>query len=126
MQAMLRSQPWVRLFSLVLLLLLAACATQRVDWGARLGQMSHDEAVMELGPPDKEATLSDGTRVAEWLTHRSGSAGYVGYVGGYGRYHPYYGPAYYYDGHAVPDREYWLRLTFGPDDRLSDWLRVVR
>ena len=29
----------------------------------------------ELGPPDKQAKLSDGRTVAEWITHRSGGSG---------------------------------------------------
>jgi hypothetical protein len=100
-----------------------------VDWDGRLGQYSYDQAVIELGPPDKDATLSDGTRVAEWLTHRSRSSVHVGVVGGYGyygRYHPFYGPGYYYGAHPVPDREYWLRLTFDPDSLLASWVKFAR
>lgn len=108
--------------------LLAGCATNRVDWESRLGAYSYDEAVSELGPPEKEATLSDGTRVAEWLTYRSGGSTAVGYAGGFGypgRFHPYYGPDYY-GMYTTPVREFSIRLTFGADGTLTAWRKVSR
>ena len=51
-------------------LVLAGCVTQKIDWPARVGNYTHDQAVTELGPPDKSAKLTDGTVVADWLTHR--------------------------------------------------------
>jgi hypothetical protein len=129
MKPTVRLRPWAQCIPVLLLAFLAACATKRVDWDTRLGHYFYDEVVLELGPPDKEATLSDGTRVAEWLTNRSRSSAHVGVVGGYGyygRYHPFYGPGHYYGGHTMPDREYWLRLTFGPDDLLISWQRLTR
>jgi hypothetical protein len=51
-------------------LFLTACATNKIDWQSRVGNFTYDQAVLEFGPPDKEATLQDGTRVAEWLTSR--------------------------------------------------------
>jgi hypothetical protein len=50
-------------------LVLAGCVTQKIDWSARVGNYTYDQAVMELGPPDKSAKLTDGTVVADWLTH---------------------------------------------------------
>ena len=45
----------------------AGCvATSRIDWTARLGSYTYDQAVAEFGPPDKVAKLSDGAIVAEW------------------------------------------------------------
>ena len=43
-----------------------------VDWNSRVGVYTYDQAVIELGPPDKKAKLDDGKTVAEWITHRSG------------------------------------------------------
>lgn len=103
---------------LALLLLLAACASTKTSWDARVGQYSYDQAVLELGPPDKSATLENGTRVAEWLTVRGHAGRSV--VSGYG----------YYPGHTVwfepgaPD--VFLRLTFGPDGKLKEWKRVYK
>jgi hypothetical protein len=105
--------------------LLAGCATQRIDWAGRIGNYSFDQAIIEFGPPDKQAKLQDGTLVAEWLTRR----GYrqihpVGaYYGGYAPW--YYGPFYptYIDSYS-PD--YFLRLTFGPDGKLKEWKRFAK
>jgi len=36
-------------------LVLAGCVTQKIDWSARVGNYTYDQAVMELGPPDKSA-----------------------------------------------------------------------
>lgn len=110
---------WSRLTLVAALaLLLAGCATQKVDWAARTGNYTFDQAVVEFGPPDKQAKLTDGTVVAEWLTRRGYRQAYP--VGGYyGHCAPwYYGPFYptYIDSYA-PD--YFLRLTFGADGKLK-------
>jgi hypothetical protein len=104
---------------------LGGCATQRIDWRARVGNYTLDQAIVDLGPPDKQAKLTDGTVVAEWLTRRGYR--YSTYVGGfYGVCSPlYYGPPYptYVDSYA-PD--YFLRLTFGPEGRLEAWKRFAK
>ena len=41
-------------------LLLAGCVTPKIDWAARVGNYTYDQAVMDFGPPDKSAKLSDG------------------------------------------------------------------
>ena len=98
--------------------LFAGCATRKIDWSARIGHYTLDQAVLEFGPPDKQAKLTDGTVVAEWLTQRGYPQVYV--VGGYyGCWAPwYYGPYYpAYVGGCSPD--WFLRLIFGPDGELS-------
>ncbi len=117
---------WGRLTLVAALLaLLAGCATQKIDWAGRTGNYTFDQAVIEFGPPDKQARLEDGTVVAEWLTRRGYR--YSHPVGGYyGPYAPwYYGPFYpsYIDSYA-PD--YFLRLTFGPDGQLKLWKKFAR
>ena len=97
-------------------LLLAGCATHRVDWNTRVGGFTYDQAVVELGPPDKTAKLTDGQTVAEWVSRYS-SPGMVSVGGGF-----YPGPAgvsvmqsspSYYESH--------LRLTFGTNNVLAGW-----
>lgn len=112
---------WPALLSLVLLS--AGCATQKIDWAGRVGNYSYDQAVMELGPPDKSAKLSDGIIVAEWLTRR-GSPAYNAI--GYGYYpYPCWGPAWPgYVNTYWPD--YYLRLTFGPDGKLEAWKKFSK
>jgi hypothetical protein len=112
---------------LILAFLLGGCATgPRIDWNARIGTFTYDQAILELGPPDKAATLTDGTSVAEWLTFRGHGRGYMTYGGPF-HYRPYYfygPPPFYFAEPPTPDR--FLRLTFTPDGRLLGWQRVHR
>ena len=63
----------IRFLSLLLTaLFLVGCASKKIDWSTRLNNYTYDQAVVELGPPDKSAKLSDGTTIAEWYQHRSG------------------------------------------------------
>src|SRR5512137_1440577 len=81
---------------------LTGCATSRVDWAARIGHYTYDEAVADLGAPDKQDELADGARVAEWLTNR----GYTYIEDGPGPYGPFY--ATYPSTYTAPSR--FLRL----------------
>lgn len=104
-------------------LLLTGCVTQTVDWQARVGQYTRDQAIVDLGPPDKSARLSDGTIVDEWLTQRShvvvAPEPYFLEPGAYfGADTPGYTETY------VPD--YFLRLTFGPDGKLKAWRKFAK
>jgi len=117
---------------LALVILLPACTTTKTDWNARVGVYTYDQAVVELGPPDKSAKLSDGSTVAEWMTRRGSprSSGWVygsGYYGAYSPYRPYryaYGGPAFYSETGTPDS--FLRLTFGADGRLQDWKKGSR
>jgi hypothetical protein len=110
------------LAALAVVFVLAGCATRKIDWAGRVGNYTFDQAVLEMGPPDKQAKLQDGTIVAEWLTRRgqpysSPAFGYTPWS--------YYGP--YYPGNVdgyTPD--YFLRLTFGPDGKLKSWKKIAR
>jgi hypothetical protein len=111
----------------LVLLALAGCATNKINWGERVGNYTLDQAVVELGPPDRQATLSDGAVVAEWLTRRGRAIAYTTGPGYYG--HPY-GPGYYYGGfyptYIQTSPDYFVRLTFAPDGKLAAWKRVTR
>jgi hypothetical protein len=87
---------------------LAGCATTKIDWNSRVGLYSYDDAISELGVPDRQATLSDGSIVGEWLQYRGGAYGTTHYSR-WSRFQTY-------DVHEFPDR--YLRLTFGPDKLL--------
>jgi hypothetical protein len=106
------------LLTLGLCLFLAGCASTKIDWNSRIGNYTYDQAVMELGPPDKYAKLTDGTVVAEWMTRRGYSRGSAGFMYGYG-YPPYYLA-------EPPSPDYFIRLTFSPDGKLQAYKRVVR
>ncbi|MGA9453274.1 MAG: hypothetical protein WBW41_18255, partial [Verrucomicrobiia bacterium] len=85
------------------------------DWSSRVGTYTFDQAVTELGPPDKETTLSDGKLVAQWVTHSNGGSSFsVGtgfYTGGVGV------GVGQTTGSAYPDRI--LTLTFGTNQVLA-------
>jgi len=101
---------------LALTLLLTGCATTRVDWNARVGSFTYDQAVVELGPPDKTAKLTDGQTVAEWIS-RYAAPGTVLVGGGY-----YPGPAGVSVMQTSPSYyESKLLLTFGTNNVLAAW-----
>jgi len=101
------------LFSL-LAVLFAGCAT-KTDWNARVGHYTYDQAVMEFGPPDKSARLTDGRLVVEWITrYNGGSTVFVnsGFYPGQVGIVQSVGPSTYTDI---------LRLTFDPHNVLYAW-----
>ena len=104
-------------------LLAAGCATQKINWQARVGNYTYDQAVTELGLPDKAAKLSDGSTVAEWLMQRGQT---VVTPVPYPMAPPYYfGPGVpMYSATRLPAR--FLRLTFGPNNRLKAWKEFTR
>ena len=94
------------------------CVTHRIDWNARVGSYTFDQAVTEFGPPDKQAKLSDGRLVAEWISRYYSSSsvavgtGFYGYPGGVGFVQTT--PSYY---------ESKLRLTFATNNVLAAWVK---
>ncbi len=108
-------------FWCLLALLLAGCAsTPKADWNSRVGSYPYDQAVAEMGPPDKSAKLSDGSTVAEWFIKHNSSVAFG------------VGTGFYSRGSSIgvgqtvgtsPSGEY-LRLTFGADGKLTRWERV--
>jgi hypothetical protein len=110
-------------FSLLTVVALAAAfivgcqTTKPVDWNSRIGNYTFDQAVTELGPPDKQAKLSDGKTVAEWITHRNGGSGLSVGTGFYG------GGVGVGVSHSVGQgyRDRVLNLTFDADNKLGSW-----
>lgn len=111
-------------FALLAGLFVSGCATTKIDWASRVGNYTYDQAVLELGPPDKYARLADGAQVAEWLTSRGSTYAY----GGMG--HPYYPWYYGYMGPTIitttTSPDHFIRLIFGPDGRLQSWKKFYR
>jgi len=105
----------------LLLLLVGGCAAPKINWSERVGTFSYDQAVLDFGPPDKQATLTDGSIVAEWLTRR-------------GRNHLYASPGFYPYWSASPFPTYldtytpdsFLRLTFDAGGKLKAWKQYNR
>jgi hypothetical protein len=103
---------------------LAGCKTAPpVDWNARVGTYTYDQAVTELGPPDNQATLTDGQTVAKWVTHRGGGTSVgVGtgfFSGGHGG-----GSAVGVGmGQSLGNPDKVLTLTFSTNHVLSAWTK---
>lgn len=110
------------------LLVVSGCAGNKIDWAARVGTYTYDDAVKELGPPDKSAKLTDGSTVADWLTARGmqTATAYGAMSPAYGRYGRYgtMSPGYVVVDPPSPDR--FLRLTFDSQGKLASWQRVYR
>lgn len=106
----------------------AGCATHKVDWQSRVGSATYDDSVREMGPPEKTATLTDGTIVADWLLYRGQTfADTDPAVFAYHYRRPYFGYAIWPTTTTVtrsPDQL--IRLTFGPDKVLKEWKKVYR
>ena len=100
-------------------LVFGGCSTtKKVDWDSRVGNYTYDQAVTELGPPDKQTTLSDGKLVADWISRRSGGGTSFGIGGGsFGRS----GGVGVGVGTSSGYKDRVLRLTFGPDKKLLSW-----
>ena len=112
-----------RSFVLVLVallsLFLAGCASpKRIDWNGRVGSYTYDQAVADMGPPDKQTKTSDGSTVAEWVTGRSGGSGLSIGTGLYGSS----GGVGVSQSVGSGSRAPFTRLTFDTNGRLSAWM----
>lgn len=108
----------------VVVLVPTGCATRpKINWAERVGTYTYDQAVGEFGPPGKLATLSDGSKVAEWMTQRGYAS--VDYVPYYVHHHRYWS-GYYATPVVSRQPDVFLRLSFDPAGRLSAWRKVVQ
>ena len=112
-----------RVLSAVLLAGFLGCSTKpSVDWGSRVGQFTFDEAVLEMGPPDKSTDLADGTRVGDWYTGRAPTVSFGFGVGSYG----HGGGVGVGQGVTTGGAGRYLRLIFDADGMLQSVDKVVR
>lgn len=105
---------------------LAGCATP-INWQARVGVYTYNQAVMDYGPPVSYTRLNDASIVVEWMTER----GEVLVTPGPYAYGPvYYGRGFYGPGYVGPGwggytstyfPARFLRLQFGADGKLKAW-----
>ena len=110
--------------ALLAALVLAGCATgPKIDWAARVGNYTYDQAVLELGPPDKVAKLDNGIIVANWITQPGYARTSVGPPVFYGYYPGAVIVSSYSQGYTPT---YFLRLTFGADGRLAAWKKYAQ
>ena len=102
----------------MLVLWTGGCATAKVNWAARVGSYTYDQAVREYGPPDRSAELSDKTKVCEWLLQRGFPIESPVYAGR-GRWARGY-------GYSTAGPDWFLRLTFAPDGKLTESKELAR
>ena len=106
----------------MLLLGISCASTPRVDWDSRVGSYTFDQAVLEMGPPERATDLSDGTKVAEWFLKRGSSMSFGVGTGFYG------GSSSVGVGQSVssgPSGQF-LRLTFDTGGVLARWEKIRR
>lgn len=110
---------------LALLVASTGChTTPRVNWDARIGAYTYDQAVADMGPPSEQSTLDGGVRVAQWVTGRVANATAMPVGGGWGPGGGFYAPGPVIMNSSIT--QYLLRLTFGADGQLQAWKRVVQ
>ena len=120
-----KPRAWIKwlLPALVAVALAGCVTTPRIDWAARVGNYTYDQAVKDYGPPDKFAKLSDGSIVAEWQQRPEQIIIAP---------EPYFAPPGYYFGPFPPNYTttrfppLYLRLIFGPDGRLTQFKELTR
>jgi len=67
---------FLTILSLAAALIVGCETTKPIDWNSRVGTYTFDQAVTEMGPPDKQTALSDGKLVAQWIRHRNGGSSF--------------------------------------------------
>ncbi|HEX5398299.1 MAG TPA: hypothetical protein VFY06_04550 [Verrucomicrobiae bacterium] len=98
---------------------LAGCrTTSSVDWNSRVGVYTFNQAVAELGQPDKQSKRDNGDTTYQWITLHGGNASpaagtYLGANGQMGGTQPY----------VQTYKDHVLELTFGPDGKLVTWAK---
>src|SRR5580692_3581299 len=108
-------------FMLIVAFLTGCKSTPPIDWNGRIGTYTYDQAVTDLGPPDKQAKLDDGKTVAEWITHHGGGGGLsfgTGFFSGGGGSGMGVGVGQSI-GSGSSDKT--LKLTFGTNNVLTAW-----
>ena len=113
----------VKVLSLAILFLvvafIAGCKTMpQVDWNSRVGAYTYDQAVADMGQPDKQGKLSDGKTVDQWITLHGSNGFFAG--GGYGNGNYGMGGS---QNLGQTYKDHVLELTFGPDGKLVSWAK---
>jgi hypothetical protein len=109
--------PALFMFVLAAILFAGCKSTPKIDWNSRVGTYTYDEAVIELGPPEKTAKLSDGSTVADWVVGKKSSPTFSIGTGVYGS-HGGVGVGQTSGGSS---RLRILRLTFDDKNVLRSW-----
>jgi hypothetical protein len=95
--------------------LIHGCATAPpVDWDSRVGNYTYTQAINELGPPNRQAHLSNGAMELKWFLQPGGGIGTQNNNLNNG-----FGVGQNMNPTAISDR--YLELTFDNKGVLSAW-----
>ena len=98
---------------------LAGCkTTPSVNWDSRVGVYTYNQAVADMGPPDKQSKRDNGDTTYQWITLHGGTGSpaagtYLGGSGQMGGSQPF----------VQTYKDHVLELTFGPDGKLVTWAK---
>ena len=100
------------------LALIPGCKTApAVDWNSRVGSYTYDQALAELGSPNKQTKMDDGKTVDQWITLANSNpfvgGAYPGGIDAMGAGQPL----------VQTYKDHVLELTFGPDGKLVSWAK---
>jgi hypothetical protein len=98
---------------------IAGCkTTPSVDWNSRVGNYTYNQALTELGPPDKQTKLGDGRTADQWITLHGNN----GFFGDQAYANGNYGMG---AGQPVVQtyRDHVLELIFDADGKLVSWAK---
>ena len=112
----------VKILWFAAVLFIAGCTTYQTAWDNRVGVFTYDQAVTELGPPDKQTKLTDDQTVAEWISRYSTGSN-VGVGMGTGFYGGNSGVGMGVMQNTPTYRESRLCPTFGTNHVLTAWSR---
>jgi hypothetical protein len=96
---------------------LAGCATRPpIDWDNRIGHYTYDQAMTELGPPDRQSRMSDGKAVFKWYIQPPAGPRFNSGMS-------YYGNNGFGANQTIGSgfNNEMLQLTFDTDGKLTAW-----
>ncbi len=93
--------------------------SQQAAWSNRVGSLTYEQAVIELGPPNKTNSVTDGGLIAQWVTGRTTGNAFNAADDASGPFVGYHPTLSRLPSHV-------LALEFGPDHKLVQWAKVTR
>src|SRR5258705_7013129 len=113
------------LISTLLTAAILGCATHpkvdpKINWNARIGSYTYDQAIAELGPPDLTTGLSGGGQTAQWITRQSPQMSFGAGVGTGAVVRGAGSEIGVGSSVSPPASGEDLLLTFGPDGKLKE------
>ena len=104
------------ILSLVTAFFTSCTTTPPIDWNSRVGHYTYEQAVAELGRPNRQAKLSDGTTVSKWYARPNVAPSVNSGMS-------YYGSTGFTGNQTVGPggNDQMLQLTFGTNDVLTAW-----